>query len=129
MTSSDESACSSCFPPWHSHWLRVKEKTCIHLPLLLSCTYQTHFSSQTPYYCIKIITDQSIFMDEARNAFLTLNRLHWVAFYFSELLSEFSLRCVSSTPIYITSKCMNKGISITSGVMFLTCPIKNIGPR
>lgn len=58
--------------PLHSHWLRVKEKTCIHLPLLLPCTHQTHFSSQTPYYCIRIITDQSFFLDEARNAFLTL---------------------------------------------------------
>lgn len=126
MTSSDESVCSSCFSPWHNHWLRVKDKTCISLPLL-PCIHQTHFSSQTPYY--QDHNDQRFFMDGARNAFLALTC--YIGLLFTSLnfcQRAFLEMCKFNTHLY-TSKCMNQGMFVTRDVIFTTCPTSNTGPR
>lgn len=99
LMSSDESVCSSCFFPRHSHWLRVKEENCANLSSLPH-TRQTHVSSQAP--CRQDHNGPKVFADEARNAFLALTGYAGSLCTSLNFLSEsfLSLRCVDSTPTH-----------------------------
>lgn len=114
--------CSSCFSPWHSHGSGLKRKLAFvfhyyspaHTKLILAPKLLT----------TKIITDPIFFIDEARNAFLTQTGYIGLLFTSLNFCQRAFLEMCKFNSYPYTSKCMNQGMFITSGVTFTTCPIK-----
>lgn len=119
--------CFSCFFPWHSHWVRVTEKTCISFPLL-PCTHQTRFSAQTFYY-EEDCNRPKVLHGWGQKCSPCSNRLHWVAVHVSHFCQRAFLEMCQFHTYPHTSKCTTQGMFVTRGAMLTMCPTNNTGPR
>lgn len=122
MISSGESLCSSCCFPGIVVGSRWKGKLNANL-LSLPCTHQTRVSSQTPIKTI--VTDQRLFVDEARDASFALTGYLGLLFTFQKFLWELSfLVSYKFNSFPHTSKYKNQGMFIIRGAMLTVCPTK-----